>query len=174
MPSLTPRLAWLGLAIACALLATTSLVLTNWLDLDPCHLCIFQRLLFMLLACLAALAAVTRGMGQAGRAPLLRGLFGALFCALAMLGTAVATYQSWLQAQPPDAASCLGGEPSLIERLVEWLGQQVPGLFMATGFCEEKALVIFGLSLANWALVAFAVSLAAALWALWRGWRPGL
>jgi flagellar motor component MotA len=35
MPSLTPRLAWLGLAIACALLATTSLVLTNWLVWTP-------------------------------------------------------------------------------------------------------------------------------------------
>jgi disulfide bond formation protein DsbB len=56
---------------------------------------------------------------------------------------------------------------------VEWLGQQMPALFLATGFCEDKELTILGLSLANWALAAFAACLAAAGWALWRSRRAG-
>jgi disulfide bond formation protein DsbB len=61
----------------------------------------------------------------------------------------------------------------LIERLVEWLGMQWPSLFMATGFCDDNALLLFGLSLANGALIMFAGILAAALWMLYTRARVG-
>ena len=96
---------------------------------------------------------------------------GGLFLLGAAIGIAAAAYQGWLQLQPPGTISCVGGDPGLIERLVEWLGQQAPTLFMATGFCEDPALVILGLSLANWALVTFSLCLFAGSWALWSG--PG-
>lgn len=157
---------WLAIALVSAGLVVGSLVLTGWLDLHPCHLCIFQRLLFMLIAGLALVALVlTR--------PLARAVTGALVAVLAAVGLWAAIYQSWLQRQPPDAVSCIGGQPGLIERLVEWLGQQAPALFLATGFCEEEELAILGLSLANWAAVSFAAVLLAAAWALWLQRRPG-
>lgn len=159
-----PRAVWLATAAAAAAVVLVSLVLTAWLALDPCHLCIFQRLLFMLIAGLGLLAALTGGLVQR--------LVGGLIALAAAAGAASAAYQSWLQEQPPDAISCIGGQPGLIERLVEWLGQQVPALFLATGFCEEKELLILGLSLANWALLCFVLTLAAAGWALRRGARP--
>ena len=152
------RLLWPLLALAAALIALTSLVLTAWLDLSPCHLCIFQRLLFMLLALFAVAAMPRNRFGL---------LAGGLFAVIAVVGIATASYQSWLQLQPPDTVSCIGGEMGPIERLVEWLGVHLPALFMATGFCEDNELVILGLSLANWALVMFAGMLAAALWMLY-------
>ncbi|MCU0836038.1 MAG: disulfide bond formation protein B [Chromatiaceae bacterium] len=156
---------WLAIALVSAGLVVGSLVLTGWLDLHPCHLCIFQRLLFLLIAGLALVALVlTR--------PLARAVTGALVAVLAAVGLWAAIYQSWLQRQPPDAVSCIGGQPGLIERLVEWLGQQAPALFLATGFCEEEELAILGLSLANWAAVSFAAVLLAAAWALWLQRRP--
>jgi disulfide bond formation protein DsbB len=164
MTTITPRALWMTLAAGCAGLALTSLVLTAWLDLHPCHLCIFQRLLFMLIAALALVATVLSS-------PRARRTIGGLVLVIAGLGVGVATYQSWLQAQPPGSISCVGGQPGLIERLVEWLGQQVPSLFLATGFCEEAELVIFGLSLANWALVSFAACLIAATWTFRRDRR---
>lgn len=93
---------------------------------------------------------------------------------LSALGMGVATYQSWLQAQPPGSISCVGGEQGLVERLVDWLGQRMPELFLATGFCEESELSILGLSLANWAMVSFAAFLILALWALFNNFtaRP--
>ncbi len=144
-----PRLLWLLLALAAAGLVASSLVLTAWLDLHPCPLCIFQRLLFMVIAVLGLAACLLRGGWQR--------LAGGFILLLSGFGIGVAGYQSWLQAQPPGSAACAGGEPGAIERLVEWLGQRLPELFLATGFCEEKELVILGLSLANWALIAFAV-----------------
>lgn len=155
LATLAERWLWPLLALTSALVALTSLGLTAWLDLSPCHLCIFQRLLFMVMT-LLALVAMPRN---------LFGLLAAgLFAATAVAGIATATYQSWLQLQPLDTISCIGGEMGPIERLVEWLGLQSPDLFMASGFCEDTELVILGLSLANWALLTFAAMLTAALW----------
>ncbi len=130
------------------------------MDLHPCHLCIFQRLLFMLLV-LVGLLAAWRTDRSGGR------FAGLLALPLASGGAGVASYQSWLQAQPPGSMTCVAGEPGLIERLVEWLGQQFPALFLATGFCEEAELRLLDLTLANWALVAFIACLLSAAWALW-------
>jgi disulfide bond formation protein DsbB len=150
-------LLWPLLALASALVALSSIALTAWLDLSPCHLCIFQRLLFMLMAVLAVAAMPRNGLSR---------LAGGLFAVIAAAGIATAGYQSWLQLQPPDTVSCIGGEMGPIERLVEWLGMQSPALFMATGFCDDNGLVILGLSLANWALIVFTGLLIAAVWML--------
>lgn len=168
MITLTPRLIWIFLALTTAAVALASLILTPWLDLEPCHLCIFQRTLFMLLALLAALTAVLPHPGWTRLGARLSAL---LFLALTALGSGVAAYQSWLQWQLIDEVSYISGPPGPIERLVEWLGQQSPALFMASGFCEDKQLVIQGLSLANWAFLVFVAALAAGTWALWRDWR---
>ena len=61
-----------------------------------------------------------------------------------------------MQAFPHLAKECSFTEPNLIERLVDWLGMQVPSLFMATGFCTSKEWVFLDLSMANWSLLVFA------------------
>lgn len=157
----TPRTLWFVLAAACAGLVVASLVLTGWLDLHPCHLCIFQRLSYMLLALLFLAA------GLLAARPVAR-WFGFLALPLAGCGAGVALYQSWLQWQPPGSISCMGGQPSLIERLVEWLGQIQPELFLATGFCEEAELTILKLSLANWSALGFIACLGLG----YLAWRP--
>lgn len=153
------RFIWLVLAGVAASAAAASLALTAWLDLHPCHLCIFQRLLFMLLAVMASVAWLARPNGLARVA-------GGLFAATTLGGMAVAAYQSWLQWQPVGSITCASGPPGPIERLVEWLGQLSPELFLATGFCEDKELTILGLSLANLAFIVYAVLGALALWLL--------
>lgn len=52
------------------------------------------------------------------------------------------------------------GAPGIVEQWVQWLGQQSPTLFLATGFCENKELDILGLSLANWSFLAYGALLA--------------
>lgn len=146
----SPRLALALVALGSAGLAVASLVLTAWLGLHPCHLCIFQRLLFMVLAVLGGIAAWQwqRALGLAAVLSVLP---------VTAAGIAAAAYQSWLQVQPVGSASCVASEPTLVEQLVEALGRLQPELFMASGFCENAELTIFGLSLANWALVAHVV-----------------
>jgi disulfide bond formation protein DsbB len=147
---------WLAIGAGAMGLAVSSLILTAWLDLHPCYLCIFQRLLFMLIG-VAGLLAMT-GFGEF--------LWGGLILLLAGTGTTTAAYQTWLQLQPPGDASCTGGQPNLIEQLVYFLSDRIPSLFGVTGLCEDEELVILGLSLANWALVAFLSSFMVATWAM--------
>ena len=160
MALLTHHRLWLLIASASAALALASILITEGLALQPCHLCIFQRLLFMLIAPLALIAALTKGW-------LLR-ISGILATLVALVGTATAGYQTWLQAQPEGSVSCLGPDMGPIEQVVEWLGRLQPTLFMATGFCEDVALVILGLSLAQWSLLAFLLGLGLSLWLLSR------
>jgi protein dithiol:quinone oxidoreductase len=165
----SPRLLWGTMAGVCALAVASSFVMTDWLGLASCHLCISQRLLFMVLTILAVGAALGAGKGGTGFAVR---LLGAATLPIAAAGIGLAAYQSWLQLQPPESVSCVAGTPGLLERWVEWLGQQAPTLFMATGFCEDEGLSILGLSLANWALILFVLCLAVGVLGLFRS-RPG-
>ena len=164
----TARLLWAVLAAGCLGLVAGSLVLTAWMDLHPCSLCIFQRLLFMVIGLLALLAAWL-GARPAALAP------GLLVLVCAAAGFAMASYQVWLQAQPPFTATCGGGIMDQVDVVVVWLGERVPVLFLATGLCEESGPPILGLYLAQWALIGFGASLLWALWAIFmrtRGSAP--
>ena len=96
---------------------------------------------------LVALAGVLR---PGGRLP-----WSLLIAALALGGMAVAGYQSWMQAFPHLATECGYSDPTLIERLVDWLGMQWPSLFLATGFCTSREWELLGLSMANWSFLVF-------------------
>ncbi len=158
-----PRQLWVALALLSLTAAALSFGLTEWRYMEACHLCIFQRLLFMLLAVLCAVAAI-------GGRQLVGQLFGTLAMLTAASGLGVAVYQSWIQLETSGSPfACANAEPGLIEQWVDWLGQQWPALFLATGFCSDAGSTVLGLTLANWAAIGFMVTLAVAAWALWRG-----
>lgn len=156
MITITRKIAWLAIGLGTLGLAAGSLILTAWLDLHPCYLCIFQRLLFILIGIFGLLA--VSGLGEK--------LWGAAILLLSGIGISVSAYQTWLQLQPPGSASCAGGQPNLIEQLVYFLSDNIPSLFEVSGLCEDEELVILGLSLANWALVSFLSTFAVAAWAM--------
>jgi disulfide bond formation protein DsbB len=164
MRLLNAKLIWFVLALGSLGLVVASFILTAKLNLHPCHLCILQRLLFMLLGGFALIAAFF-SRSLFGR------LMGVLEIASAGTGIGVAGYQVWLQAQPVDPFSCTSGTPELVEHIVDWLGRQAPALFMPTGLCQDVELRIMTLSLAGWALIIFSASLLAGLVALWRSGR---
>jgi protein dithiol:quinone oxidoreductase len=143
-----PVRAWFSaLALGCCGLVAAGLGLQAQLHLAPCPLCIFQRVLYLAISLLALGGFVL---------PLVKGLWAALIAAVAALGIGVAGYQTWMQAFPQFAHECSYTDPDLIERLVDWLGMQVPSLFLATGFCATRDWEFLGLSMANWSLLVFA------------------
>jgi len=143
-----PVRAWFAtLALGTLGLVAFGMELQQLFRLAPCPLCIFQRLLYIVIG-LVALAAVLLPGGRL--------LWSALIAALAAGGVAVAGYQTWMQAFPHLATECGYSDPNLIERLVDWLGMQSPSLFLATGFCTSREWEFLGLSMANWSLLVFA------------------
>ena len=143
-----PTRAWFAtLALGCFGLVAIGLELQALFRLAPCPLCIFQRLLYLVIGVVGLLGFAL----PAGRM-LWTGLGGAL----ALGGFSVAAYQTWMQAFPELATECGYADPNAIERLVDWLGMQYPGLFLATGFCTSRDWVFLDLSMANWSMLIFA------------------
>lgn len=159
LSKLSARSVFALLAGASLGLLASGLILGEVARLQPCHLCNFQRLLYIVLAFFALCGVIW---------PRRRVLWSLLVAATAAGGLASALEQSWMQYAPQQAIECGFGDPTLSEQLINWLGVQWPAMFMVTGFCTQKEWVFLGLSLANWSAVCFFVLLAAALWLLLR------
>lgn len=146
--SKVPVRAWFAtLGVGCLGLVAVGMELQNLLRLAPCPLCIFQRLLYIAIGVVGLLGWVM---------PSGRLLWSALTVGLAGLGLGVAAYQTWMQAYPHLAPECSFTDPNAIESLVDWLGMQMPSLFLATGFCTSRDWEFLGMSMANWSAVVFA------------------
>lgn len=146
--SKVPVRAWFAaLSLGCFGLVAVGMELQSLLRLAPCPLCIFQRLLYLVIGALALFGFIL---------PQGRQVWTALIAVVALFGAGVAGYQTWMQAFPELASECSYVDPNLIERFVDWLGMQYSPLFLATGFCSSKEWVFLGLSMANWSVLMFA------------------
>jgi disulfide bond formation protein DsbB len=151
----SPRLPFALLLVAPLGLVGSGLALAHWLHLAACPLCVLQRMLYLLLALVAAVGLLNVS------SPLGRRV-SALFMAVpAATGAFVAGYQTWIQVFAPET-SCSSAEPWW-EQFVYWAGRQAPFLFRANGLCSDPAWSFLGLSIAEWSLIAFSVMTVIAL-----------
>ena len=141
------------LALAAIGLTLAGWWIGEWMRLQPCPLCIFQRLLYLLIALLALAGMLMPAWSR---------LWGLLLALTAAGGLATAAYQSWLQYLPDASMECGLGDPTLIEQIVDWFGMRWPAMFMATGFCTSKDWLFLGLSMAVWSGLCFLAFLVAA------------
>lgn len=118
----------------------------QFMRLAACPLCVIQRMIYLVLALVAALGLVAPG--RAGRILAL-----VVMLATNATGMFVAGYQVWLQRFSPDT-SC-SGVMTWWEDLVDRAGEQVPLLFKASGLCSDPAWKFLGLSIADWSLCFF-------------------
>ena len=150
---LSTRQAFVILASASLGLVAAGYFLGEWARLQPCYLCIFQRLLYLLLAGLALCGVLL---------PRWRTLWCVLIGLTAIGGVLTAAEQSWMQYAPERVVECGFSDPTLLDRIVDWFGVQWPAMFMVTGFCTNKDWTFLGFSLANWSVIFFLVLLCAA------------
>ena len=157
---LSTRLAFALLAASASGLLVAGLIVGEVARLHPCYLCNFQRLLYIVIATFALCGVLL---------PQWRRIWGVLVGLVAIGGVITAAQQSWMQYAPDQAVECGLGNPTLLERIVDWLGMHWPSMFMVTGFCTNKEWVFLGLSLANWSGVCFILLLVGVVWLLfWR------
>jgi disulfide bond formation protein DsbB len=130
------------------------------MDLEPCPLCIIQRVCFAGMG-LVFLVAIFHNPGRTGAA-----VYALLQLLIGGFGTAVAARQVWLQSLPKDQVpSCGMGLDYMLETLP--LTETIRKVFEGSGECAEKAWVFLHLSIAGWALVLF-IALVVASFALIR------
>lgn len=150
MKFLTSRVVNLGAFVICCLLLVGAYFLEYALHVQPCPLCILQRVWFFLLALTFLFAGLHR--------PQKIGLFvyGVLVVLFALLGLLTAGRQVWLQTHPMAAPQlCLPGFSYLITTLN--FSAAFQSLFSGSGSCEQKGWSLWGFSLADWTFLFFCV-----------------
>ena len=157
---ISSRLAFGGLSVVSLALLGSGLLLGEWLRLQPCYWCNFQRLIYLVLAFVGLCGFLQPRWAR---------LWNLLVTLTALAGVVGAGKQSWMQFSPEDVIECGFGDPTLVERLVDWLGGLWPSMFMVTGLCKEKDWVFLGLSLANWSGLCFLVIFCVFGWRFLRG-----
>lgn len=124
------------------------LYLQHFQGLDPCPLCILQRIVFIAIALTALLGAIhdPRAWG--------RKIYSGLVVLFALTGAGVAGWQVYLQHLPPDQVPGCG--PGLDYMLdVMTLDEMLPMVFGGSGECAEVAWRFLGISITEWALAWF-------------------
>jgi len=143
-----PRRFHTSLVVVCTGLLAFGYYLQFGLGLEPCPLCIFQRLCFIAIAAIALVAAI-HGPRNAWR-----WCYGAGLIAAAGTGAGIAGWQVRLQHLPPDQVpECGPGLDYMLDAFP--LADAVRMAFAGSGECAEAGWVFLTLSIAEWSLVWF-------------------
>ena len=135
-------------ALACAALMATALYMQHVMQLEPCPLCVFQRIFVIVLGVIMLVAGIHNSNGVARR------IYGALMMLFAALGVVVAGRHVWLQNLPEDQVPECG--PGLEYMLNAFpLGEALSMVFRGSGECAEVQWSFLGLSIPGWTLLIF-------------------
>jgi disulfide bond formation protein DsbB len=136
------------------------LVSQHVFDMQPCAWCVFQRLLYLLIAVFALAAAFSAGLKRRVTAGL------ALLVALCGIASAL-----WQQLYAVNEFSC---DLSLAERIVSGLhlDRIAPNIFIAYASCGDAAVNVLGVPYAIWSCVLFVLLALLLAWTLRTSMRP--
>ena len=150
-----------GFAVCCGLMGF-ALFAQHVLLLDPCPLCVFQRVAVISIGIIFLVAALHNPHG-AGRI-----VYGVLLALAAGGGAAVAGRHAWLQQLPPDQVpSCGPGLDYMLDTLP--FTEVLSNVFRGSGECAEIVWQFLGLSMPGWVLVWMIALGGAGLWNNLRG-----
>lgn len=125
--------------------------------LDPCPLCVFQRIATILLGIVFLLAAA-HNPGKIGSR-----VYGVLVGLVAGCGVAIAAWHVRLQNMPADEVpSCGPGFEYIMENFA--LFDALSMIFEGSGECAEVVWRLFGLSMPSWVIVGLGGLGIAGIW----------
>lgn len=148
--------------LICAGLLAYAIYMQLHMGLEPCPLCIFQRIAFAALGVLFLLGGLQAPRGRGGRK-----VYGVLAFLAALVGIGIAGRHVWVQVMPRDAMSSCGPPLSFLS---ETMGpfEVFRTVLTGTGDCGNIDWRFLGLSMPMWSLVWFVLL---AGWALYAGYR---
>ena len=159
----TARTAYPTLAVVALGLIGVGLLLQHVVGLDPCPLCIFQRVAYFAFALFALIAAWLSPRASSR-------WMGGLALLWALTGMGIAGWHVWLQMNP-QGMSCGPGLAAMLENFP--LTDVLPKVFRGSGDCSESAWRLIGLTIADWSLLWFGILSAATVCILFaRRFRP--
>lgn len=147
---LSPR----GLFLFCFLFCASMLAIAGYFQfvdhLEPCPLCILQRL-FTLLVGLVMLLAVLHNPNKVGVR-----IYGLLAGLVALIGAGISARHVWLQNLPADQVpSCGPGLNFIVENFP--LNEALNMVLRGSGECAEVLWTFMGISIPGWTFAAFSL-----------------
>lgn len=142
--------------IACLLCVVLLACAYYWqwsLHVQPCPLCLIQRVLFALLAIVFFMHWCHRTSGL-----IMQRLYGVSTILIAGIGVITSARQVWLQHLPPSLQPPCGASLDYMLAHFPW-HQIIIALFKGTGNCADIVVRLLGLSIAEWSLLFFVVFL---------------
>jgi disulfide bond formation protein DsbB len=136
--------------LACAGLMAYALYAQYGLGLEPCPLCIFQRIGVILMGVTFLAAALHHPRAGA------RYVYGGLIAFFAALTVAVAARQLYIQSLPPGTLPSCGAPLAMMLRFMP-VAEVVRRVLSGSGECGEVNWTFLGLAMPGWVLIWAAV-----------------
>lgn len=150
------RLAYLLGALVCAGLMAWALWLQYGLGLEPCPLCVFQRVAVIAIGLLLLVAGI-HNPGAIGAI-----VYAGFTFVVGAVGAGLAAWQVWIQAQPKGAVAACGTSLNyMLETLP--LAEVIGKVLKGSGECADKGWLFLGLAIPSWTFVFFVAMVAAAI-----------
>ncbi len=134
--------------IMCLFLLGFGLFLEHFKGLEPCPLCVFQRMAYigLLIISLLAIIHAPKGIGNY--------IYSGLLILISVAGLGIAGRQVWLQHLPADKVpECGPGLDYILDAFP--LNKALQMIFSGSGECAEVQWQFIGFSIAEWSLFWF-------------------
>jgi protein dithiol:quinone oxidoreductase len=143
-----PRLPFVLILLATSGLLAFGLYLQHAEGLEPCPLCVFQRLCFIAVAVIALVASIHGPSGW------LRRVYAADIALVSVVGAGIAGRQVWLQHLPADRVpECGPGLEFMLD--TSPLLDVIATVLKGSGDCAVVDWTFLGFSIAEWSLACF-------------------
>lgn len=164
--SITPRVGNFIGFITCAGMMMFALFAQYVLEMEPCPLCIFQRVAVIAIGVLFLIAAI-HGAGR-----IRQRVYATLLALVSLAGGGIAGRHVWLQNLPKDQVPSCGPDLSFMLDtfpIMEVLSTVLSG----SGECAEVSWRFLGLTIPGWTLIAFLILGVYGVWVNWSAPETG-
>jgi protein dithiol:quinone oxidoreductase len=131
--------------LACVTLMGYALYAQHVLGLEPCPLCIFQRVAVIAVGVVFLLAALHNPGPRGAR------VYGVLLGLTALAGMLVSARHIWIQAQPPGTVAACGADLNYLLEIMP-VTDVITKVLTGSGECGKVDWTLLGLSMPWWVL----------------------
>tara|TARA_B100001964_G_C14241778_1_gene605397 strand:+ start:2550 stop:3050 length:501 start_codon:yes stop_codon:yes gene_type:complete len=132
----------------CIFLMTVALFIEHTMFLEPCSLCILQRIMVITTGIIALIAAIHHPRELGIR------IYGGLVIASAATGGGISARQLWLQSLPADEVPACGASLDYLLDVFP-LDEVLSIVLTGDGSCAEVLWTFLGVSVPGWVLIGF-------------------
>ena len=142
------RMVFLFVFMGCVSLMAVALFMEHVMQLEPCPLCILQRLMVIGTGIVALIAAI-QGPAKTGIK-----IYGGLIILTASLGGGISSRQLWLQNLPEDQVPACGASLDYLLDVFP-LTEVLTMILTGDGTCADIVWQFMGISIPGWTLIGF-------------------